>query len=83
MSVGELVRISRDNANGVNEKPVIICAWVLDYMEREGYPPKLDEIAEACGLCSRGHAKYYVDGLVEAGELKRKGRNVPRGLRVG
>src|SRR5690606_42115482 len=44
-----------------------VLAFIRERVEEEGRPPSLAEIAQACGLASRGAARKHVLALAEAG----------------
>ncbi|HET6396792.1 MAG TPA: transcriptional repressor LexA [Pseudoxanthomonas sp.] len=44
-----------------------VLAFIRDRVDAEGRPPSLAEIAQACGLASRGAARKHVLALAEAG----------------
>lgn len=55
--------------------------FIQDYVARNGFAPKLQEIAEGIGIRSRGVAHRYVQALISAGYLENQsGRH--RGLQL-
>lgn len=50
-------------------------------IERLGYSPSLEEIAEAWGYASKSTAKYHVDNLEALGCIRRT-PGVPRSIRL-
>lgn len=58
-----------------------VLRFVSSYIEANGYPPTLEEIAESVGLSGKSHADYYI-GALEADGLVERRAYTPRGLRL-
>ena len=55
--------------------------FMAHYMKRQGYPPSIREIGEACGIASTSVVNYNLNKLVGAGYLERSDK-ISRGLRI-
>lgn len=47
----------------------VVYQFIRSFLEREGYPPSVREIAQGVGLKSVSTVKFHLDRLVEAGYL--------------
>ena len=49
-----------------------ICAYILQYVEAEQWPPSIREIGNHIGIKSVGHVWYHLERLIYLGCLERK-----------
>ena len=67
--------------NNLTDNQRTVLEFIQHYIARNGFSPKLQEIAEGIGISSRGVAHRYVQALVDAGFLAiDKGKH--RGIRL-
>ena len=59
-----------------------VLAAIVAYMQKHGYAPTLQEIADDCGLKSRSNAKVHVKALLDKGILESDHPGHPRALRL-
>lgn len=72
-----MTRISK----GLGERHRKILDFLSSYSEKEGHPPSIREIGEACAISSTSVVNYYLDQLEKMGCIERDSR-VSRGVRV-
>lgn len=53
--------------SALSDRRLAILSFIRSRVAVEGQPPTLAEIADACGLASRGAARKHVLALQEAG----------------
>ena len=54
----------------LSDRRLAVLAFIHERVARQGQPPTLAEIAEACGLVSRSAARKHVVALEEAGLIE-------------
>jgi repressor LexA len=67
---------ARNKQEGERRRAAIL-SFVSDFIEKQGYPPTIREIAAGTGLVSPGATHRQLRKLVDAGELEL----TPRGFR--
>jgi repressor LexA len=67
-------------AKGLTSKQQDILQYVLDYVEREGYPPSIREIGKDFAIGSLRGVTVHLDALERKGYISRS--NLPRSIKV-
>ena len=74
-----------DELNGrfelLSERQKSILVFIEDFIDREGYPPTIREIGEACDIASTSVVNYNLNKLVNNDWLERT-REKSRGIRL-
>lgn len=60
---------------------VKVLAYIIDYIDRKGYPPSLREISRRMKFKTHAGASYHIRKLIRTGYVKRE-TNCSRGLRL-
>lgn len=67
-------------AKGLTKRQQMILQYVMDYVQREGYPPSIREIGKEFGIGSLRGVTVHLDALERKGYISRS--NTPRSIRV-
>lgn len=67
-------------AKGLTNKQKLILQYVVDYVQREGYPPSIREIGRDFGIGSLRGVTVHLDALAKKGYISRS--NTPRSIKV-
>jgi len=67
-------------AKGLTKRQQMILQFVLDYVQREGYPPSIREIGQKFGIGSLRGVTVHLDALARKGYITRT--NTPRSIKV-
>jgi len=67
-------------AKGLTKKQQDILEYVLDYVEKTGYPPSIREIGKDFGIGSLRGVTVHLDALERKGYISRS--NLPRSIKV-
>jgi repressor LexA len=67
-------------AKGLTKRQEMILQFVLDYVQREGYPPSIREIGAHFGIGSLRGVTVHLDALEKKGYISRS--NTPRSIKV-
>ena len=67
-------------AKGLTKKQQMILQYVLDYVQREGYPPSIREIGRDFGIGSLRGVTVHLDALERKGYISRS--NTPRSIKL-
>lgn len=67
-------------AKGLTKRQQKILQFILDYVEREGYPPSIREIGAEFGIGSLRGVTVHLDALGRKGYIERS--NTPRSIKV-
>ncbi len=67
-------------AKGLTKRQEMILQYVMDYVQREGYPPSIREIGREFGIGSLRGVTVHLDALSRKGYITRS--NTPRSIRV-
>lgn len=67
-------------AKGLTKKQQMILQYVMDYVEREGYPPSIREIGRDFQIGSLRGVTVHLDALEKKGYIARS--NTPRSIKV-
>lgn len=67
-------------AKGLTERQEMILQFILDYVEREGYPPSIREIGKAFDIGSLRGVTVHLDALERKNYITRS--NTPRSIKV-
>ena len=66
----------------ISKKEQLIFDFIKNFIDENGTPPSVREIAKAVELKSPSTVQYHLDALVDAGYLERGGANMKRTLRI-
>ncbi|MCW5941625.1 MAG: transcriptional repressor LexA [Fimbriimonadaceae bacterium] len=67
-------------AKGLTKRQQMILQYVLDYIQREGYPPSIREIGKEFEIGSLRGVTVHLDALERKGYISRS--NMPRSIKV-
>lgn len=67
-------------AKGLTKRQEAILQFVMDYIQREGYPPSIREIGKEFGIGSLRGVTVHLDALSRKGYIERA--NTPRSIRI-
>jgi repressor LexA len=67
-------------AKGLTKKQEQILQYVLDYVQKEGYPPSIREIGRDFGIGSLRGVTVHLDALERKGYISRS--NTPRSIKI-
>ena len=67
-------------AKGLTKRQEMILQYVLDYVQREGYPPSIREIGSHFDIGSLRGVTVHLDALEKKGYISRS--NTPRSIKV-
>jgi repressor LexA len=67
-------------AKGLTKRQELILQYVLDYVQREGYPPSIREIGKEFAIGSLRGVTVHLDALERKGYISRS--NTPRSIKV-
>src|SRR5688500_14818036 len=67
-------------AKGLSKRQELILQYVLDYVQREGYPPSIREIGREFAIGSLRGVTVHLDALERKGYITRS--NTPRSIKV-
>ncbi len=67
-------------AKGLTEKQERVLQFVMEYVQREGYPPSIREIGKEFGIGSLRGVTVHLDALARKGYISRS--NTPRSIKV-
>ena len=67
-------------AKGLTKRQELILNYILDYVQREGYPPSIREIGRDFGIGSLRGVTVHLDALERKGYISRS--NTPRSIKV-
>lgn len=67
-------------AKGLTKRQEMILQYVLDYVQREGFPPSIREIGRDFGIKSLRGVTVHLDALERKGYISRS--NTPRSIKV-
>lgn len=67
-------------AKGLTKRQQMILQFILDYVQREGYPPSIREIGKEFSIGSLRGVTVHLDALARKGYISRS--NTPRSIKV-
>ena len=67
-------------AKGLTKKQQAILQFVLEYIQKEGYPPSIREIGKQFGIGSLRGVTVHLDALARKGYIQRS--NTPRSIKL-
>lgn len=67
-------------AKGLTKRQEMILQFLMDYAQREGYPPSIREIGKQFGIGSLRGVTVHLDALARKGYIERA--NTPRSIRI-
>jgi repressor LexA len=67
-------------AKGLTQKQQLILQYILDYVQKEGYPPSIREIGRDFSIGSLRGVTVHLDALERKGYISRS--NTPRSIKV-
>ena len=67
-------------AKGLTKRQQMILQYILDYVQRDGYPPSIREIGADFGIKSLRGVTVHLDALARKGYITRS--NTPRSIRL-
>jgi repressor LexA len=67
-------------AKGLTKRQQLILQYILDYVQKEGYPPSIREIGRDFGIGSLRGVTVHLDALERKGYISRS--NTPRSIKV-
>jgi repressor LexA len=74
-------KVLKDEVKPLSQRQQIILSFIQDYLDRNGYPPTIRDIARGCRISSTSVVEYHLNILQKEGYIRRE-PEISRGIEL-